>query len=56
VNYVGAGTAEFIADRDGRFYFMEMNTRLGRASGHRDDHGPGPGRWQLRVAAGEPCR
>src|SRR6201999_3565005 len=28
VGYVGAGTVEFIAHQDGRFYFMEMNTRL----------------------------
>ena len=28
VGYVGAGTVEFIAEQDGRFYFMEMNTRL----------------------------
>uniref|UniRef100_T1IZR9 Methylcrotonoyl-CoA carboxylase subunit alpha, mitochondrial n=1 Tax=Strigamia maritima TaxID=126957 RepID=T1IZR9_STRMM len=28
VNYVGAGTVEFIMDKDNKFYFMEMNTRL----------------------------
>ena len=28
VNYAGAGTLEFIVDRDGNFYFMEMNTRI----------------------------
>jgi 3-methylcrotonyl-CoA carboxylase alpha subunit len=28
IKYTGAGTVEFIATRDGRFYFMEMNTRL----------------------------
>ncbi len=28
VNYVSAGTVEFIVDRDRNFYFLEMNTRL----------------------------
>ncbi|QQK80868.1 acetyl-CoA carboxylase biotin carboxylase subunit [Salicibibacter cibi] len=28
VNYVGAGTVEFLLDKHHRFYFMEMNTRI----------------------------
>lgn len=28
VNYSGVGTVEFLLDRDGQFYFMEMNTRI----------------------------
>ncbi len=28
VNYVGAGTIEFLVDKDQNFYFLEMNTRL----------------------------
>ncbi len=28
INYLGAGTMEFLVDREGNFYFMEMNTRI----------------------------